>query len=241
MNTRESMPNSRQNKTSFMTKISKFVKKIFEFLRNCIHFLWELLDNALHLIVFAFSYLTKILASPSTPCVVAILAFGAVVSIAASQWFQIGVWLGTKLGFSSGVLGIGAGTAGVLLGMGINVYQMAPQLWKLRRDIAQAYASLKVDTEFQSESNESVAERNRNWLSFDHGELKRSRLISYGIETGLVLSYCFFTGLNFMSIITAAVSLLLPEKCLTLVSSTVSLLGKVSDHISREEADHANL
>ncbi|OKH56260.1 hypothetical protein NIES2101_00300 [Calothrix sp. HK-06] len=224
-----------------MAKITKFVKKIFGFLRNCIHFLWELIDNALHLIVFAFSYLTKILASPSTPCVVAIIAFGAVTAIAAGQWYSIGVWLGSKLGASSGILGVGSGTAGVLLGLGINVYQLAPQLWKLRRDIAQAYAALKIDTEFQSEGAESVNERNRNWLSYDHGELKRSRLISYAVETGLVLSYCFFTGLNFFSIVTAAISLLLPEKCLTLVSSTVSLLGKVSDHLSQEEADHASL
>ncbi len=224
-------------KKNFMTTISKFVKKCFQLLRYLVHLIWELLENAMQLLVFCFNYMIKLLANPTTPCVVAILAFGAVTAIAATQWYLIGVWLGEFFGIS-GIYGIGAGTAGVLLGLGINVYQLAPQLWKLRKDIAKAYADLNIKPDYEVEDDESIKERMGDWLSFDHQLLKRTRLVSYGLETGLVLAYCFFNGLNFFVIVQAMVSLLLPEKCLGLVSSTVSVLGKVNDHIHETEQDN---
>jgi len=73
--------------------------------------------------------------------------------------------------------------------------------------------------------------------------LKSTRLISYAIETALVLCYAFLaTGLNFYALIMAAISLILPEKCLLLVSSTISVLGQVSEKMgdSEPEPDHVS-
>jgi hypothetical protein len=225
-------PKSAKPKKNFMTFINNVVRKVFKFFRMIIHLTWAIIDNGMQLIMFFFSYLVKILSNPTTPCVVAIIAFAATVAIAALQWYQIGVWLGRMLQFRS-VYGITAGVAGVLLGTGINVYQLAPTLWKIRKDVARAYAELGVDTEFEADE-ETVKSKQQHWLSFDHGLLKKTRLISYGIETGLVLGFVFLNGLNFFAIIQAAVSLLLPEKMLELVASTVSVLGTVSEHIYQE-------
>ena len=223
---------SAKPKKNFMTFINNIVRKVFYVFRMIIHLAWSIIENGMQLIMFFFNYIIKILANPTTPCVVAILAFASVSTIAAMQWFQIGVWLGIWFHFKT-IYGIASGVAGVLLGTGINVYQLAPTLWKIRKDVARAYAELNVDTDFEAES-ETVKSKQQNWLSFDHNLLKKTRLISYGIETGLVLCFVFLNGLNFFAIIQAAVSLLLPEKMLELVASTVSVLGTVSEHIYQE-------
>ncbi|KOP23482.1 hypothetical protein AMR41_26240 [Hapalosiphon sp. MRB220] len=237
--TTERTNHKESKKKGFFVKVQGFVVKAFGFLKAAAKLLWLLTENAFQLTVYCFSLLVKLLASPTTPCLVAIACFGLVCSIAAAQWFQIGVWIGKLLGASQG-WGLGAGTLGVLLGLGINVYQLAPQLWKLRRDIAEAYKALDINPEHQSESKENVSERVQNWLSFDHGTLKGIRLATYALETGIVLSYCFLaTGLQFFAILQAAISLLLPEKCLELVSATVAVLGGVSEKINTPEPDNA--
>ena len=224
---------SAKPKKNFMTFINNIVRKVFYVFRMIIHLAWSIVENGMQLIMFFFNYIIKILANPTTPCVVAILAMIAVSTIATLQWFQIGVWLGRMFHFKT-IYGIASGVAGVLLGTGINVYQLAPTLWKIRKDVARAYAELNVDTDFEAES-ETVKSKQQNWLSFDHSLLKKTRLISYGIETGLVLGFVFLNGLNFFAIIQAAVSLLLPEKMLELVASTVSVLGTVSEHIYQSD------
>jgi hypothetical protein len=224
---------------SFWNFLHKMINKAFRILREIAKLLWTLIENAARLTVFCFSLLVNLASSPTTPCIVAIFCFGAVCAIAASQWYQIGFWLGRLLGVSS-AWGIGAGTAGVLLGVGLNIYQLAPQLWKLRKDIAEAYKALEINPEFQAQSTENVNDRLNNWLSMDHGTLKGIRLATYSIETALVCSYCFLAaGLNFFAIVQAAISLILPEKCLELVSSTIAVLGGVSDKVNGVPEDNA--
>ncbi|MEH2167440.1 MAG: hypothetical protein V7K41_12350 [Nostoc sp.] len=184
----------------------------------------------MRLITFAFSLLVKLLANPTAPCIVAIIAFVAVCAVATAQWASIGIWLGKIFGIS-GLWNIGTATCGVLLGLGINIYQLSPELWKIRQDISRAYIALGIDVE-SSERFENPEQRLENWLTLDHGMLKSTRLISYAIETVLVLCYAFLaTGLNFYALVMAAISLLLPEKCLLLVSSTISVLGQFIQYI----------
>ncbi len=225
-----------QPKKSFFNTVSKIIGKIFAFLRGLAHLIYQLIEQAFRLLTFCFNLLVKLASSPITPCVVAILAFLLVCSVATSQWFLIGQWLGKLMGIT-GVWGIGAGTAGVLLGIGINVYQLAPILWKIRQDIAKAYLQLGIDVENNPNVN-NPEEKLNEWLSADYGTLKAIRLVSYGLETALVIGYCYLaTGLNFFAIIQAAISLLLPEKCLMLVSSTISVLGSVYEQINKEAED----
>ncbi len=215
---------------NFSHRMQKFVAKIFGFFKEVLHLLFLLVENTMRLITFLFSLLVRLLANPIAPCIVAIIAFVAVCLVALAQWASIGVWLGQVLGIK-GLWNIGSASCGVLLGIGINIYQLSPQLWKIRKDISRAYLHLGIDVE-TPEKGENPQDKLDNWLTIDHGMLKTARLFSYGLEAALVLGWAFSTGLNFYTLALAAVSLLLPEKCLMLVSSTVSVLGKVSDNLN---------
>jgi hypothetical protein len=229
-------PKTTKKGKGVMYHISNLIKKVFQLLRYVIHVVWELVRNSMQLIVFLFSYIVKICSEPSTPCVLSIVLFGIVCTVAVSQWYQIGVWFGGVFGVSN-AFGLGAGSLGVLTGVIINSFQLAPQLWKIRKDIAQAYSDLNIKTDQEEDEPINVKERMGDWLSYDHKTLKRTRLVTYAVETGLVLGYCFSSGLNFVAIIQAAISLFLPENCLGLVASTVSVLGQVSEHIHQEPAE----
>ncbi|MCW5318473.1 hypothetical protein GTQ43_40160 [Nostoc sp. KVJ3] len=232
---------SGEPKKNIAVSIQKIVAKVFGFLREVLKLIWLIAENSMRLITFAFSLIVKLLANPTAPCIVAIIAFVAVCAVATAQWAAIGIWLGKLFGIS-GLWNIGTATCGILLGLGINIYQLSPELWKIRQDISRAYLALGIDVE-SSERFDNPEERLENWLTLDHGMLKSTRLISYAIETALVLCYAFLaTGLNFYALIMAAISLLLPEKCLLLVSSTISVLGQVSDKMgdSEPETDHVN-
>ncbi|MEH2321881.1 hypothetical protein [Nostoc sp.] len=232
---------SGEPKKNFAVSIQKIVAKVFGFLREILRLIWLVAENSMRLITFAFSLIVKLLANPTAPCIVAIIAFVAVCAVATAQWAAIGIWLGQLFGIS-GLWSIGAATCGVLLGLGINIYQLSPELWKIRQDISRAYLALGIDVE-SSENFENPQERLENWLTLDHGMLKSTRLISYGLETAIVISYAFLaTGLNFYALIMAAISLVLPEKCLLLVSSTISVLGQGSEKMgdSEPEQDHVS-
>lgn len=232
---------SGEPKKNIAVSIQKIVAKVFGFLREILKLIWLIAENSMRLITFAFSLIVKLLANPTAPCIVAIIGFVAVCAVATAQWAAIGIWLGKLFGIS-GLWNIGTATCGILLGLGINIYQLSPELWKIRQDISRAYLALGIDVE-SHEKFQNPEERLENWLTLDHGMLKSTRLISYAIETALVLCYAFLaTGLNFYALIMAAISLLLPEKCLLLVSSTISVLGQVSDKMgdSEPEPDHVN-
>lgn len=232
---------SGEPKKNIAVSIQKIVAKVFGFLREILRLIWLIAENSMRLITFAFSLIVKLLANPTAPCIVAIIAFVAVCAVATAQWAAIGVWLGKLFGIS-GLWNIGTATCGILLGLGINIYQLSPELWKIRQDISRAYMALGIDVE-SSERFENPEERLQNWLTLDHGMLKSTRLISYAIETALVLCYAFLaTGLDFYALIMAGISLLLPEKCLLLVSSTISVLGQVSDKMGdpEPEQDHVS-
>ncbi|MBC1222325.1 hypothetical protein GNF09_20960 [Nostoc sp. UCD120] len=234
-------PKSAEPKKNIAISIQKIVSKVFGFFREILRLLWLIAENSMRLITFAFSLIVKLLANPTAPCIVAIIAFVAVCAVATAQWAAIGIWLGKLFGIS-GLWNIGTATCGILLGLGINIYQLSPELWKIRQDISRAYMALGIDVE-SSERFQNPEERLENWLTLDHGMLKSTRLISYAIESALVLCYAFLaTGLDFYALIMAGISLLLPEKCLLLVSSTISVLGQVSDKMgdSEPEPDHVS-
>lgn len=222
-------------KINWADKISGFISKIFSAVKSLIRFAWEVVMHCMSTITFFFTFLLKVIADPATPCTVAIVFFIGVSSVAAAQWWAIGVWLGQIFGVSSAIGGIGMGATGMLFGFGINIFQLSPQLWRLRRDVAKAYGKLGVDPSFHGEEDESIQSRNTHWFSYDHRGLKGARLVSYGLETSIVLGYCAIgQSLAFGAILSAAISLILPEKSLELLSSAVSLMGAVSEEVTKD-------
>lgn len=224
--------------------ILKFIGKVFDFLRAAAQVIWLLCENTMRLITFVFSLFVKLLATPNAPIVTGILAFILVCFIAGGQWYEIGVWLG-EMARLNGIAGIGAGVCGVLLGMAINVYQLSPELWKISKSVAKAYVALgiKVDESFEFKADTPEG-KIQDWLTADHSILKSARLASYAVETVLVVGYLFlhinpFT-MGLSSLIYAAqgiISLLLPERILHFVSSSISVLGAVSDKVYEQAED----
>lgn len=224
-------------KINWQEKISNAIAKVFSLVKAVIRFAWEVVMHCMSTITFFFTFLLKVVADPSTPCVVAIVFFIGVSAVAAAQWWGIGVWAGQLFGISNGLTGMGMGATGMLFGFGINIFQLSPQLWRLRKDVARAYGKLAVNPHFEGDE-ETIQSKNTHWFSYDHRGLKGARLVSYGLETSIVLGYCAIAqSLAFSAIIQAAVSLLLPEKSLQLLSNAVSLMGAVSEEVTKPADD----
>jgi hypothetical protein len=230
-------PRTVKEKSTWSARVSKAIGRVFSFLKLIVQGLWEIIENLMGLVAFFFSLLVKVLAAPSTPCIVAISFFMAVSIVAAIQWWGIGVWIGTAFGLGGTIGGLSSGLLGTLLGLGVNTYQLAPQLWKLRRDVAKAYAELGVDLEHDT-SDPTLSDKRSNWYSYDHSTLKKGRLLSYVLETSLVIAYvALVQRFNFIAILQAGISLLLPERALEMVASAVSLLGEVSQRVANPEPE----
>ncbi len=221
-------------KTTWSHRVSKVIARIFSIIKGIIKALWEVIEHCLETVTFFFGLLVRVVANPTTPCVVAIIFFMFVSAIAAIQWFAIGVWIGKAFGLGGMIGGISSGSMGLLMGLGLNVYQLSSELWKLRRDVAKAYADMNVDPDFDA-SEPTLEEKNSHWESYDHGTLKRGRLLSYALESALVIAYVGIAqNFQFVALLQAAVSLLLPEKALEMVSATVGLMGQVSERVTTQ-------
>lgn len=214
--------------------IMKAIEVVFRILMIVIEVIAAIFKNAIALIVFLFKHLIEILANPSMPSVIAIAFFIFVAGVAAYQWGQIGAWIGSLVGLG-GVAGLAASTIGVLVGIGINIYQMAPELWKIRRDMAKAYQDLGIKPDEDLDQPNNPTDRLVHWLSYDHGTLKGLRRTSYFLETALVLAYCALPGgLDVLSIVIAGVSLLGVEMALKGVGATTNLANAVNQKLSAQ-------
>jgi hypothetical protein len=227
---------SAKPESEVLAKITETITKIFSFIRRIIHAIFKIIESLINLLIFAFSYLSGILASPSFPCLVAIIAFGVVVFISSIQWWQVGAWIGRtfNLGF---LYGIGAPIIGLAIGIGLNAYQMGPVLWKINRDLAKAYADIGVNTELETDGEEKPQQRHKLWSSYSHSFLKKGRAVSYAAEAAIGLVYLLISGLSFFPIIQTLISLTLPEQCLKLVSATVGSLGAASNKMHDNQAE----
>jgi hypothetical protein len=211
--------NPAKSKKNVRSSILNAIHKLFSAIRVLVEIIFSIIKNLMNLMVYFMRFLVETLADPSMPAVVAIIFFALVMAITGYQWWGIGVWLFSMFGLTQ-VWGVAGGMFGLLLGYGINVYQLNPELWKLQPLMAKAYDRLNIDPEAQLDKP-NLKQKLDNWLSFDHKTLKGMRLMSYSIETGLVLTYTAFVGqFQFWSICIAAASLLLPEMSLKGLAAT---------------------
>lgn len=221
---------SNKSKKDIFEKITEILRKIFRFLKALIHFLGELVSNFMGLVSYLFQWVVKIASDPSSPAFVAIVLFIIVSVIAGFNWFQIGTWLGSVFGLSE-IAGIGLGAVGVLVGLGLNIFQLSSELWKVQRSIANAYKGLGVDPDTKLEKP-TLNQKLAKWSSYDHRTLKNTRSFSYVFETVVIATYTVLGAqLTPISIIISAISLICPEYTLHMVSSMTSLLGDVKEQI----------
>ncbi|MEH1769348.1 MAG: hypothetical protein ACYTXE_17545 [Nostoc sp.] len=134
---------SAKPKNNVSTAISNGIRKIFSFFREVFHKLGELIIEAMKLLMEIFKIFTNILTHPTAGITFAVCLFLFVCTITLVQWVQIGLWGGSWLGIHS-TYGIGPGLLGAVVGVGINVFQLTPEMWKIKRSWAIAYEKMGI-------------------------------------------------------------------------------------------------
>jgi hypothetical protein len=216
----------------------KWLRKVAAIIRDIIHLAGEFLQHLMDLLTYTFSVAVKLGISPVAPIVCVIILFLIVSAITINQWWAIGAWAArfVKIPVPMGV------TAGLLFGIGINIFQLTPKLRKLNRAINRAYARLNINPEYEAGEEDNPAVLESNWLSENHRKSKIWSAISYCVETALVIIYVFLAKkLALLALIQAFISLILPEKTLDLASNTISLMGTVSREVAFEEPPESSV
>lgn len=216
-------------KVGWHRNVIKFLRKIAGVIRSFIHILGEIGQHVMDLIAYVFSVVVKLATSPTTPIFFAIILVLIVGAITLNQWWEIGVWLARLFKFNR----YAGGVTGALFGIGLNSFQLAPILWKISRDLTDAYREMGVNTDYEPEEEETPQTLERNWFSANHRSLKTLSAISYCVETAIVISYVSIAQkLAMLAIAQAAISLRMPEESLKIASHTISLLGTASRKVA---------
>lgn len=212
--------------------VLNLLRKTANFLQSVIHILGKIISLSIDLTVYLFTVIVRIGVAPATPILFSIALVVTVFFVTFDQWRAIGVWGAGLVGIPSG---IGA-LVGLLIGGGINSFQLAPKLRNLSRSINRAYVHLKVDLNYEPGEQDTPEEREQNWLNISHRKLKIVSAISYCVETALVIFHFFLgTNLDVWSLCRAAISLLMPEFSLSIANYQIQLLGAVSRAVANEE------
>ena len=229
---------ARSAKRTWVQAVLMIVKRIFKWFRQLLRILAEVMLEALNTTVYLFHIFLKFIASPSTPCLLAMAVFGLIMLITSYQWWEIGNTIGRFIGsgaFLGGMLGhsfflgLGLGFFSLFVGLCINMFQLSSEMWKISRQFAEYYAANNVDTELDTSEDKQVKSRLNHWLSYDHSTLKKWRKISYLLETGIVVAFTLLANMSFWGLVIGTIALTLPEQTLKFVSATISLLGGASN------------
>jgi hypothetical protein len=205
--------------------VIKFLRKVGIALRSFFEIIGELWEEVMKSITFLFNVIVKRATSPITPIFFAIVLVLFVTILTLDQWWKIGVWIARLVNFNRSFGGFG----GILFGLGINAFQLSPTLWKIRRDLTDAYKDMGVNTEYEAEAEETPQTLDRNWFSVNHRALKVLSAASYCVETALVIAYVgIVQKLAMKALFQALISLRGPEETLKLASHTISILGTAS-------------
>ncbi|MEO0839065.1 MAG: hypothetical protein AAFS12_00155 [Cyanobacteria bacterium J06632_19] len=234
---------SKNAKPNWLQQVVRFIRIGFTKLRQALTVLLEIALEILNTAVYLFSIALKFISAPSTPCLLAIAVFGFVLTATTAQWWSMGLWWGRLLGIRSfSYLWFqGLGGLGAFVGLCFNIFQLAPEMWRISRRFAQYYADREVDVNYESDEDQSVKNRLNNWLSEDHSTLKKYRKASFILEAILMIVYTLLGNLSFWGLVLGTASLIAPEQSIKLVSSTISLLGDASTHSSEQPPEQYEL
>ncbi len=212
--------------------VLRWLRKIAGVIRSILHLIGEIGQHLMDLVAYLFSVVVKLATSPTAPIFFAIIAALIVTAVTINQWWAIGVWV-ARIAHVNRYYG---GVFGTLFGIGINSFQLAPILWKIRREINDAYREMGVDTEYESEEEDTPQSLEANWFSVNHRTLKTISLLSYCLETSIVIVYtAVVQKFAMLALFQAIVSLLAPQHVLRFASHTISIMGATSRRVAYQE------
>lgn len=212
-------------------KVSQVVAKTFRIIKGIIRIFFELIIHILETLLYCYGLLINLLTHLNIVSAIVIILFTVVCVVAAFQWYEFGVIFGKFLGLRGAITGWSTGVLGMLVGTGINVLQISPELWKRRRKYAKSYVALNIDPNYDA-SSPTPKDKVNNWLSYDHATLRKLRYFAYGLEFCLGLIYCgTVTKFALKSVAQAAISLVAPEKVFAVVCAAESLTQGVGEKL----------
>jgi hypothetical protein len=225
---------SRNDSKDWSEKASEILRKIFGVVKSIFRLISEFIHNTFNLTTYTVQLIIEIFASADFVVFIAGGIFAAVLIAAGYQWGSIGVWIARSLGFGGVIAGIAASTTGMAVGIGFNVYQLFPSLWRLRRKVAKAYANKNIDPQ-NKDLKDGLQERLVNWHSFSHRTLERGRYISYLIETAIQLIFwATVQMLSFNGMLMLVVTLILPEVTISVLSAACDIAEAI--HSGHQES-----
>lgn len=226
----ESVPTTTKGKPkkTWVVGLINIVNKVFDILKKLLFILYIIVKQILAAFVFLVSIVIKLFVNPNAYCLAAIAVFGFVMVITSYQWVGVGRWAFGFFGITQ-VLGISVGVLGLCAGTFINLFQMAPELWKISRKFALYYQKNKINPEMDDDedNDKSPVSRLASWASYNHKSLKHYRRASHFIEIGILITYTLATLSGLQGLVMGLIALICPEHSLKLVSNTIDLMAPV--------------
>ena len=204
-------------------KVGEFIGKVGRFLRSVWDILYKVLRQAIDTINYLIILIIRLLLNPSSTVFFCLFLLAVVTIVTMNQWWQIGLWIG-RIGGVVRFWGWSVGLIGMGLGLFINVEELAPELHKISTPLAKAFKQMGVKTDFVPEPDNFdslIADK----PSYDMSLAKKGRIVSYFVETAIVITFIFATGLTLQSIVLAVISLVCPEMIVKYTSSKTELFG----------------
>lgn len=216
-------------------RVISLVDKIGRVFRSVWDILYKITQQFIETINYLVPLVTKTVINPTATIFFCLALLVFVTLITGFQWWEIGVWAGRMIGMPN-LLGLGLGAVGIAVGLFLNIEELSPELHKIHENLARAYDKMGVKLDHTPEP-ENLKDRLSNWFSYDLALAKKGRLLSYAIESAIVLSFAFMTGLTFQSIVVALISLTCPEFVVKYLASKTSLFGTASALANQIESE----
>lgn len=224
----------RRKKPGWYRALSKTLFLVFRVVKAIFDLLGELIEHLLSLISASFNLLAVLWKSPHTHYVASILLFIGILIYAIHQWIAIGMWLAKVIHAPTSA---GAFIGGVF-GIGINIYQLTPLLWKIDPRIAKAYAKLGINPYFEPEDEEQPAARKQNWKSHTHRSMQTRSVICFVIEWALFLIYWVAAlRLSLLGLVSGFISLWMPRQSLKFALHCQQLMEELQNAVEEDEYD----
>ena len=211
------------NKEPWDKRVGEAIGKFFRVLRSVGEILYKIAQQTIETINYIVTITIKLVINPSASVFFCLGVLGFITAVTAFQWWEVGVWLGSRLELQT-LLGWGLGTLGIVVGLFLNIEELSPELHKIHESLARAYDKMGVKFDFTPDESD-IKDRVANWFSYDMSLAKKGRWTSYAVETAIVVPYMFLTGLTFQTVAIGFVALACPELSVKYLSSKTSLFG----------------
>ena len=216
-------PGAKKPKKGWASVVANLMGIAFKWLTDLLFLIQKFLVHCINAFMTLTLLLTKLLVNPNSHVLAWVAVFGVVMVITTIQWFRVGTWFLGIFGVVQ-AWGIPTGVLGVAFGTCMNLFQATPMLYKIDRNLSQAYVNNNIDVDAEDDFK-SPKSRLSNWLSAAYKGTKQGRKISHIIEIVILVTHTFLTFAGLQGFLLGIIALVLPEKTLERVADVSALMA----------------